>query len=568
MKSKISFFNKTVFLKTFSRFRPIWITYLFALILMGPLTFFAMAADRTNMSYYETLLAGFSQGVIPVATMFFGILSAVTAFSFLFKSNRVDFYHSLPLSRTSLFVSNYLAGFCFTLIPNIIICLVMTPLFAARALSIPLIFKVLVLFTLAQLFFYSLAVFCVAICGNMPSAIFAYGLINFLVLLIYSLIMALCSTFLLGFAVNYPPMVWNFTPIIKMYMQMDYTETFRFKVFVVYAAVGVAITAAAYILYRIRKSECAGDLTAFKLVRYVFRYVFGLIGAYTLGMLLFLLLMQIFGIDGNSAAAGGMLALTGVIGAMIFYYVFEMLALKKFKVFKGSGKAVLPLAIAVILVSFVLSFDLLGYENRVPAVNRVKEVSFSYYGTEISSSDTDFINDVRNIHKALIASSNNDYVMYSYRAVEVEYDLGAGVTVKRSYSYPYDSKTVHDLLDKIISSDGANEYAASKMKAGLGVKNINVSAYIYSDYLPREYNDYVNGNALAEAIIADIEAGSRARLEWGIDEELTVNVNMWDPYLQVNNSFILTIDDSFTNTMAYLELVKNAYTTHVDTQVG
>lgn len=63
------------------------------------------------------------RGTLPLVALIFGILVATAAWSYLYNNRAVSMIHSLPLSRGTIFLTNYLAGISFFLIPNAVIFL-------------------------------------------------------------------------------------------------------------------------------------------------------------------------------------------------------------------------------------------------------------------------------------------------------------------------------------------------------------------------------------------------------------------------------------------------------------
>ena len=249
MKSKTSFFNHATFKKNVTRFWPIWGAYLFCLVLVAPLTFL-ICKSLGSLQYFARDIEDASMVLMPAVSMFMSCLSVMAVFSYLFKSNRVDFAHSLPIRRGGLFITNYISGFCFTLIPNLIISAVMVVLMGLNGVNCMVIFKVLIAITLMTVFYYGLAVFCAMICGNAVAMPMAYIAINFLAVAINGIISLLGSMFLKGYEAALIPASRILTPMVNMYIFDDYSLNMVYmSKMSAYAIVGVALTICAYLLY-------------------------------------------------------------------------------------------------------------------------------------------------------------------------------------------------------------------------------------------------------------------------------------------------------------------------------
>ena len=53
----------------------------------------------------------------------YGLICAMAVWSYLFSARSASLYHALPVTRESLFLSHWLAGLSFTLLPNCLIAL-------------------------------------------------------------------------------------------------------------------------------------------------------------------------------------------------------------------------------------------------------------------------------------------------------------------------------------------------------------------------------------------------------------------------------------------------------------
>lgn len=128
MRSGTSFFNTALFRKTFLRFWPIWALYTAGWTLVLPLRLWADAmrwkGSSTPKELAEHLQNAVSQipyllevGVALAAVM--GLVCAMAVFSYLYSSRSACMMHALPLRREALFLTQYLAGLSFLLLPQL-----------------------------------------------------------------------------------------------------------------------------------------------------------------------------------------------------------------------------------------------------------------------------------------------------------------------------------------------------------------------------------------------------------------------------------------------------------------
>ena len=127
MRSGTSFFNGTLYRKAFFRFWPIWALYGTMWLLILPLRFLAEAmrgsvrSDQSTLEYLQQIARDIPSalpfGVAAAAVA--GVVCAMAVFAYLYSSRSACMMHALPARREALFVSHYLAGLSFLLLPHL-----------------------------------------------------------------------------------------------------------------------------------------------------------------------------------------------------------------------------------------------------------------------------------------------------------------------------------------------------------------------------------------------------------------------------------------------------------------
>lgn len=132
MKSATSCSDRRLFYpvlwkKNMARFWPIWSVYGACWLLAMPLNLLMLRAEDTYGSmlspqYFADLevLSMITPGSV-IAALVFGILSAMAVFSYLYNSRSVGLFHALPVRREGLFLTNYLSGLSFMLLPSLVV---------------------------------------------------------------------------------------------------------------------------------------------------------------------------------------------------------------------------------------------------------------------------------------------------------------------------------------------------------------------------------------------------------------------------------------------------------------
>lgn len=426
--SSKSWFYPTLWKKNMTRFWPIWAVYLVCWLFTMPLLlltelrwdsigdafqpgqYFASQVVR-NWCTWPALLAG----------VVFGILSAMAVFSYLYNNRSAGMLHALPVRREGLFLTNYLSGLSFMVLPQILV-FVLTLLAEAAvgyvdALALGQWLLVQICFTL---FFYSFAVFCAMFTGHILALPAFYGILNGLAAGLYWLVNGLFSSLLFGYngANGMAEAALWLTPVGKLGSKL-HTEVVWDKggdvaarvllhgmgYAILYAVLGLVLAGLALVLYRRRHLEGAGDVVTVPWVRPIFKYGVAFCAALSLGTLLYIW----FGWDPAQDGVWGLLVFMLACGA-VGYFVAEMLLKKSFRVLRAWKGCVVFSAVLVVL-ALCVRLDVVGYERRVPDPSQVAGVELRnvYSAPDDSarnysaySEDPDFVQAVTELHQSIV----------------------------------------------------------------------------------------------------------------------------------------------------------------------
>lgn len=468
MKSKTSFFNLTLLRKNTTRFSPIWICYLAACLLVVPVVLAANMLEDGAGYWSWVDVADYVGNVLetfgPAVAFVYGVILAMAVFSYLYTARSVSMLHSLPIRRSGLFLTNYVTGLLFILVPNAIVA-VLTLLVAALggAAAPGMIFTVFWMFSAMEIFFYSFATFIAMFTGHLLALPIFYVIYNFLVIGLYSCIYVFVAQFLLGISVGISPMSglcgWA-TPLLRMYesvaMLTEYTKIvtedgIRYgspvldvsmtggSTLLVYLLLSVVLVVLAYAAYRYRHSETAGEVVSVGWAKVVFRYGVGITSAFTIGQGLYYLLFS-----GTNFAALEVLLMI-VVGAVGFT-VAQMLLNKSFRVLRKSlaGSGVCGAVVLVVLACGY--FDITGTVRWVPEASQVQSVYVNFSGYTYNCaqlSDPESIAQTIALHKTILEHRNElpqgDAWLHQEGVTTTEevclrYTMQNGSTVFRDYT--------------------------------------------------------------------------------------------------------------------------------------
>ena len=502
MRSKTSCFNSTLFKKNLSRYWPLWGLAsfggaMFPLAMLVNLLhdgFQLWSPLETRQAYYTVLSYG-----VPIISIVYAILCAMAVWSYLYNARSVGLMHTLPIRREGLFLTNLLSGLVMMAIPYAVTG-VLTVLVTMLSGGFEPVGVLVTILGVAgeSVFFFGLATFCAFIVGNVFMLPALYALFNFLAVLTDFTVNLLAQGFCFGLNSSYSGTVEWLSPVVYLMQKIYPNNTYetqwvtdqlggqRYETSVptsvtlengwliaVYAAVGVVLMVLAWLMYRRRRSESAGDVVAVGWMKPVFRYGWAAFSAILGGRLLYALFWESFQ-NGLYFTVLPMI-LCMIVGGAVGYYAASMLLAKTPRVFKTTWKGMLAVALGCIALCAAMKFDVFGVVRRVPAADSVKQVNLyaadsNYYLTP--GQDDALIEKVRALHQAII--NDKDYALtaasaaseactdrealYAYTTVRFTYTLNSGLKVERQYDLYLtrdrmaQDGTYDNLLDRLINS--------------------------------------------------------------------------------------------------------------------
>lgn len=545
--------NSTLYRKNLKRFWPIWASY-GVILLLVPLTFLLTWLDRNEILDINIVamdLLGFVSPMGLILSAVWSIVSAMAVFSYLYNSRSVQLYHALPIRREGLYLTNYLSGLSFLVLPLGVVFLFTL---AVEAVSGTLMLWPLLQWLIAQvcfaLFFYSFAAFCALFVGHIVALPVFYGILNFLAFGMSQLLSELFRQFVYGYH-SWPAMSqlaqW-LSPFIVLYREGGVRVADNGGYFytglaaaLAYALAGLVLAAVGLLVYRVRPLETAGDVVAVKWVRPVFKYGVAFCAAVTIGIFL----RELF----RTLLPGGMWPMLGlmVLGGLIGYFAAEMLLRKTFRVLRRSWKGALALCLVLTAAALTMNYDLIGF-NRAPS--RYNVVSVYLWGPytypsdsashfDIYCTDSEDIEAVLALHQAIARDQqelqdrlehdrystgydpeNPDQPLVQSQNVYFSYNLADGSQLTREYTLQLystdleDPDSVASLLNSIINAPDAIENSyfsgvesqdAFDSLAEASVENVyNAGSQTYDSL---EVLSEADRNALLAAVRSDLAAG-------------------------------------------------------------
>lgn len=346
MRSATSFFDKTLFRSQLKHTWPLWLGYTALWLFLVPVALFSeLSAYQGGYSAADASYLLLNTGVRGgvFISFVFGLFFAMLSFSHLTQSRATNGFHALPVRRETIFLTAYLTGL-FCQLSTILVTFLL-----GAAVSAPL-----------HLSFWSVT--AAAMGSAMLEAVFFYSFA------------ALC-------------------------MMMTG------QILAAYALAGLVIALIALLLYRTRKSEMTGSTIAFPWATPIFKYGVAFCTAVALGQFLYYFLFGQYRSGGSDSLPGTILCM--VAAGLVGYFVAEMLIRKSFRVFRAGAKGAVIVSLALVLLGVAMSFDLTGYEKRVPDESEIESAFYTFSGmTNVTTDDADTIRRLTAAHRAIVKNRN------------------------------------------------------------------------------------------------------------------------------------------------------------------
>jgi len=556
MKSRISFFNAAVSRNYLRRFWPLWIIYFVLLLLMLPGTVSTWIQNSAPYMLFDTAdLPVYRSGIATVYLSFFtGIAAAMAMFHYLYQTRSCGMMNTLPIRRETMFGTAFLTGLVPLLAADVlaagITALLYLPGGQVTALALG---KWLLMAVFTNLAFYGFAVLCAVLTGSLLVLPAVYVVLNLTAFVAENCARDILCYVVYGMALRgaylsflSPPVgmlnslnVSNVTALTQEGVYEPIRGAYTLSglgALAAYAAAGLALSAAALLLYRRRQMETATDVVAIPVLKPVFKYCLSvgtalvltnLIYAWFFGGGLMSRIVYLPGSAGGSLAgrANALLVLALLlIGALVGYFAAEMLIQKTVRVFRGKWKGLFAVWAVLAALLLLCEFDVTGYETRVPEPGEVRSVHLNMARDELTEPES--VEAVLRFHRELIDRRGEcEGQMTGYTAI-LEYELLDGGTLRRSYAIPVipDGESAEGtLLRQLEELINMPEVILSRASLTTPVTEENVfSASVYYNYVDANGNwqgsSYMLSRAEAvelyeQGILPDARAG-RIAYNW------------------------------------------------------
>ena len=540
MPRKTSFCNGALLRSDAKRYWPLLFLYVTLWIFILPLQLvqvgrYSASEAILHADLHNTILYSVYGSVI--MSLLFGCFMAMAVWSYLMTARTVGLMHALPVTRTQAFFSHILSVLGALTAGNVLIFL-LTALCSAGFSYVDwtALGTWLLLTELMALFFFALGSLCAMVTGWLLAVPVLYGAMNVVALLLYAVISTMTQMFYFGYSSSdIPEFITWLTPVGRIWdavanggaqpVEVQFPEPIgtqsyhrfqlpasAFSTCIIYAAVGIALLALVWWLYKKRPSETAGDAMSFRWLQPIARWSIGLCGGWGLGLFLNYVML------GSSSFAG--LLICQLVMGVICFFAAQMLLKKKFRIFtRRWWVETLALVLTLLAVTLCIRLDITGYQHRVPDAEDVTSVRFDASYAHFTTDDPAAVESVISLHRAILEQydetgerlENQTYLDTeggpTTRYVRVDYQLRNGTSLCREWRVSIvNGSDIHRLLTQLVSRTDCRESLMgldSLWKYG-GVSNV-VGGYVsqyetgaFADLTRQQAQDLVS-HALADA---------------------------------------------------------------------
>ncbi|MFG6118547.1 DUF6449 domain-containing protein [Thalassobacillus sp. B23F22_16] len=434
---KTSSFKKEVTKQNFRSVGWIGIVYLAGLLFALPLKLMMeVSSDRPLGEYfYQRGLFQVNFEIQQLLMIVLPVLLAVFLFRYLHMKESSDFIHSLPLKRKELYHINIWNGLVILVSPILITTLIIAIITVSYDLSGIYEWSDLWYWAGGTLSYTLLLFFSTVFVGMLTGMSAVQGVLTYIMLLfpagITVLFYFVLDRFLYGFSTNY----YMDSSIEMLSPLSDSLNLFNGSLpairFIIYTSIAVFFYGLAWVIYKHRKLEMAGQAIVYNGLRPLFKYG------------LTFCMMLVGGLYFQSQPAGWVI-FGYVVGSLVGYTVAEMVLQKTWRVF-GKWKGYLGFSVVTFLVFFMLEIDVTGYEKAIPEAGNVERVfigegSYTYKNkNEMMMSEAGYLTSaenieaIRNLHQQIVETGPPDDHANRKRNIFLAYEEKDQGSVIREY---------------------------------------------------------------------------------------------------------------------------------------
>lgn len=477
-----------------------------------------------------SFIFGTNNGFIGAIMIVAAFVSGLTVFYYLHNKKRVDFFHSLPIKRETLFLNNYISGILFMLIPyffNLIFALIAVVAFGyANYLSFLSLFLAAFQHIIFYIAIYSLGVFAAMFTGNLVIHGLFYAFLLIVGPAIIGMYPIIMEMFHPTFYTNaFPFITWvaNSSPLAKYIEMLSVGPYLSGTEVIIILLAGIFLAALSLYLYKKRPSDSAGQAISFYKAKPFIKYLITFVVSIYMGL--------IFHTIGDTHSYTWLFF--GVIcGGLIISRIIEIVYVFDFHAIKKNLLSMVGFLVIICCLFIIPIFDLTGYDSYLPTQDQIAAIKIemasvysaletpTYYNNinedAFAKSDKFLLTTKENIaaayHIATIANQEKDTDdIYRYDEpgtwVTVCYQLTNGKKVYRDYPRISIRSIQQDIATIISSAEFKDNFYQLNQATNSNTEVNNLSLFESNTdyYTTIEHLNNEEKQAILEGLQADIK---------------------------------------------------------------
>ncbi len=401
-----------------------------------------------NLEYFDYFAFGLEDYATGINEVIFAAVVSAVLFSYLHRKRQNSFYHSIPTTQNSLYLSSFLSGVLFYVLPwaivtaiSAIIILIMRN---GDLLAVGYFLGVSSYRLLLYITFLTFASMGMVLCGRTFFGLLTGLLLAVIIPMTEVLFLALISPALFGISWTEDVILFFLSPFYLLYPMIDNAGDIGIALAKAggYTLASILLSFFTLRIHRSRKEEHVGQNLVFPqtlpVVQFFLTPVF---------ILICLAPISLFITDHFPI----FIIIPLTIPA---FFLARMLVLRNRKVF-GKKDIMGCVGYVLLITTLILCFqlDLFGINRRVPDADRVQQVSVSVNGVEFKSRDPEDIAEVIAIHDRIIFHKDSLQKMQNspydntITELKIDYALHRNRTLSRTY---YLSDFSHEASKEIV----------------------------------------------------------------------------------------------------------------------
>ncbi|MBE7037608.1 MAG: ABC transporter permease [Ruminococcaceae bacterium] len=375
MTHQKSLFNKNLFFEDLKQNKHIMILYTIFLLLATTLPAMIMYNSYLESRHFYMLsdvaeMLSMANPFVTIINTAAAVIFVILQFGYLYKTNSVIFYHSMPITRKNMLVTKFLAGFFAMIIPILFTFMVNLSLNVIIGfqfwVSVANMFKIIAAVLLTTLFTYSVVMFAQSFCSN----VFALIIAVMFIFLLYPVTKVVA----VGTFIAYMPTYYvNLTLPLADYfypMWITFSKTGLLKIFTPSFAIYLVImpiilVSLSAIIYSKRKSENTNKFFAFDIVNKFLKYYITICLGIGFGTL----------IRANVNSMN--IIINFVVHTMAIVVIFSILQAifeKNIKNMFANKKMMLLVIICILVFVTIVEVDIFKIDKMVPDADKTNEI--------------------------------------------------------------------------------------------------------------------------------------------------------------------------------------------------